>query len=51
MVRSSLTTLVLAVVIMADLMAPGVQSGCSAFSSSAEPAMCGDDIEVPAMAW
>ena len=49
--RSSLTTSVIAVVISADLIAPGVQSGWSAFSRIAEPAACGDDIEVPAMAW
>ena len=49
--RSSLTTSVIAVVISADLIAPGVQSGWSAFSRIADPAMCGDDIEVPAMAW
>src|SRR4029079_16797980 len=48
---SSLTTLVLAVVIMADLIWPGVQSGCSALSSAPEPAICGLDIEVPAIAW
>ena len=50
-VRSSLTTLVVAVVSSAVLMAAGVQSGWSAFSRRAEPATCGDDIEVPAMAW
>src|SRR4051794_34357993 len=50
-VRSSLTTLVTDVVISADLIAPGVQSGCSDCSRIAEPAMCGDDIEVPAIAW
>ena len=48
--RSCLTTDVVAVVIRADLIWPGVQSGCRALSSTAEPAMCGDDIEVPAMA-
>src|SRR4029453_2723079 len=35
----------------ADLICPGVKPGFSAFSRIAEPAMCGDDIEVPAMAW
>ena len=50
-VRSSFTTLVVAVVSSADLMAAGDQSGWSAFRSSAEPATWGDDIDVPAMAW
>ena len=49
--RSSLTTSVMAVVIIADLICPGVQSGCRAASRMAEPAMCGDDIDVPAIAW
>ena len=34
---------------MADLIWPGVQFGCSAFNSAALPAMCGLDIEVPAI--
>ena len=38
-------------VISADLIWPGVQVGCSAFTRMAEPAMCGEDIEVPAIAW
>ena len=50
-VRSSLTTSVIAVVISADLIWPGVHVGCSALSRTAEPAECGDDIEVPAIAW
>ena len=50
-VRSSLTTVVLAWVIMADLIWPGPQPGCSALSRIAAPAMCGDAIEVPAIAW
>ena len=48
---SSLTTWVQAVVISADLIWPGVQSGCSALISAPEPAMCGLDMDVPAMAW
>src|SRR5690242_3520674 len=48
-VRFSLTTLVVAVVMIADLIWPGVQVGCRAFSRMAEPAMCGDAMEVPAM--
>jgi len=51
-VPSSLVTpAVLAVVSSADLIWPGVQVGCSAATSAAEPAACGDDIEVPAIAW
>src|SRR6188472_57989 len=50
-VRSSLTTSVVAVVIRADLIWPGVHVGWAALRSRPEPATCGDDIEVPAMAW
>jgi hypothetical protein len=49
--RSSLTTLVVAVVISADRIRPGLQSGCRALSQAAPPATCGDDIDVPAIAW
>ena len=42
---------VLAVVISADLIWPGVQVGWRPLISGAEPAMCGLDIEVPAIAW
>src|SRR5215468_12570832 len=31
----------------ADLICPGDQVGCNAFSTAAEPAICGVDIEVP----
>ncbi len=48
---SSFTTSVVAVVMRADLTCPGVQSSWAAYRSSAAPATCGDDIEVPAMAW
>ena len=50
-VSSSLTTAVVDRVIMADLIWPGSQPGCSALSRIATPAMCGEDIEVPAIAW
>ena len=50
-VRSSLTTLVSADVIRADLICPGDQVGCVARRRIAAPATCGDDIEVPAIAW
>src|SRR5436190_23260831 len=50
-VVSSFTTLVVAVVSRADLMAAGDQSGWSAFRRRADPATWGDDIEVPATAW
>ena len=46
-----LTTSVVAVVISAERTCPGVQSGCRSASSAAAPATCGDDIDVPAMAW
>ena len=46
-VRSSLTTSVVAVVIRADLIWPGVHDGCLAISRMAAPATCGDDIDVP----
>src|ERR1019366_2751478 len=49
--RSSLTTFVVAVVMIADLMSPGVHVMCCALRRMAAPAMCGDDIDVPAMAW
>src|SRR5262245_18419244 len=49
--RSSLTTSVVAVVMRADLIWPGPQSGWAALSSKAAPATCGDDIDVPAIAW
>ena len=44
---SFLTPLVLAVVISADLIIAGVQVGCSAIKSAADPAECGLDMEVP----
>src|SRR5262245_52046881 len=50
-VRSSLTTEVLAVSISADLIWAGVQLGWADLSSTAAPALCGEDIDVPAMAW
>ena len=37
-------------VIIADLIWPGVQSGCAALISADTPAACGLDIEVPAIA-
>jgi len=37
----------LPVSISADLICDGVQVGCTDFSSAAEPAECGLDIEVP----
>ena len=43
----SSSTAVLAVVISAERICVGVQVGCVALSSSAEPAMCGVAIEVP----
>ena len=48
---SSLTTSWMAVVISADLIWPGDHSGRSAAIRAADPAMCGDDIDVPAIAW
>src|SRR5262249_57988303 len=48
---SCLTTVVLALVISADLIWPGDQSGCSALSSAPAPATCGDDMDVPVIAW
>ena len=36
-----------AVVMNADLIAIGDQSGCACFSSAPRPAMCGLDIDVP----
>src|SRR5690242_7529577 len=47
---SALTTLVVAVIISADLTSAGVRPGCKANTSAAEPVMCGADIEVPAIA-
>ena len=38
-------------VISADLIWPGVQSGCESLTSAEMPALCGLDIDVPAMAW
>ena len=49
--RGGSTTSVVAVVIRADLICPGVQSGCRATRSAADPATCGEDIDVPAIAW
>ena len=51
MVPSSLTTSWTALVISADLIWPGVQLGWAALMSNAVPEACGEDIEVPAMAW
>ena len=48
---SSFSTRVIAEVIIADLICPGLQLGWSALSRMAAPAMCGADIEVPAIAW
>ncbi len=50
-VPSSLTTLCRPVVISADLIAAGVQSGCASRSSAATPATCGTDIDVPLRYW
>jgi len=50
-VRFSLTTVVVAAVISADFTWPGVHVGCNANCSTAEPAMCGAAIDVPAIAW
>src|SRR5512143_1189304 len=49
--RSLLRTLVLAVLINADLAIAGVQSGCACFSNAYMPAVTGLDIDVPAIAW
>src|SRR4051812_38184797 len=38
-------------VMSAELICPGVQSGCTALTSAATPAAWGEDMEVPAMAW
>ena len=48
MVSSALSTLY-AVVISADLMAAGLQSGCACRSSAAMPLTCGHDMDVPEM--
>ena len=48
---SSFSTFCTDEVINADLIWPGVQLGCAAFSSAATPAECGLDIDVPAIAW
>jgi hypothetical protein len=48
---SGLVTLCSDDVMSADLTWPGVQSGCAAITSADTPAACGDDIEVPAIAW
>src|SRR5690349_18845515 len=50
-VSSSLTTLVFADVMSADLTWPGVQNGWTALTRIAAPATCGADIDVPAIAW
>jgi hypothetical protein len=48
---SSFRTSVTADVMSADLTWPGVQSGCTAFTSADTPAACGLDIDVPAITW
>ncbi len=48
---SSLTTACVDDVISADLIMPGVQSGCAALTRADMPAECGLDIDVPAIAW
>jgi hypothetical protein len=40
-----------ALVISADLIWPGFQFGCNAFTNAAAPALCGEDIEVPWIDW
>src|SRR3954454_7042965 len=35
---------------IADLTSSGVQSGCAALTSAIDPATCGEDIDVPAIA-
>jgi hypothetical protein len=47
---SLVTLAVIAVVSSADLICPAVQLGCNPATSAAEPAACGDDIDVPAIA-
>ena len=48
---SSFTTDCTDDVISADLICPGVQSGCTALTSADTPAACGEDIDVPEMTW
>src|SRR5687767_12141789 len=49
--ESSLATSGEPVVISADLIIAGVQSGCACVSKAPTPATCGLDIDVPWMAW
>ena len=49
--RSLSTTSWRAVVISAERAAAGDHSGCACLSRAKTPAMCGLDIEVPAIAW